>query len=92
MSKPSLAALACRKAVEMSPVLTIQLKVGGSVSSRHGIQKMGVDAQMSSLSLTSSAHPFATVLALTCCLSVVGPILTWSLCFIDLLCFCQVGD
>ena len=65
MSKPSLAALACRKAVEMSPVLTIQLKVGGSVSSRHRIQKMGVDAQMSSLSLTSSAYPFATILALT---------------------------
>ena len=85
MHKSSFAALACRKAVEMSPVLTIQLKVDGSVNIRHRIQKIGFDAQMSSLSLTSSAHPFATVLALTCCLSVVGPILTWSLCFIVLL-------
>ena len=49
----------------MSPVLMIQLKVSASVNSRRRIQKIGVDAYMSSLSLTSSVYPFATILALT---------------------------
>ena len=65
MNKSSVAALACRNAVETSPVQTIQLKVSASVNSRRRIQKIGVDAYMLSLSLTSSVHPFASILALT---------------------------
>ena len=44
MDKSSFAALACRKAVEMSPVLTIQLHVSASVNSRRRTQKIGVEA------------------------------------------------
>ena len=40
----SVAALACRKAVEMSPVLTVWLKVSASVNSRRRTQKIGADA------------------------------------------------
>ena len=65
MNKSSVAALACRNAVEMSPVLTIQLKVSAFVYSKRRTQKIDVDAYMSSLSLTSSVYPFATILALT---------------------------
>ena len=76
MSKSSVAALACRNAVEMSPVLTIQLKVSANVNSKRRTQNIGVDAYMSSLSLTYSVYPFATILALTLLPFVVGPILT----------------
>ena len=65
MNKSSVAALACRNAVEMSPVLTIQLKVSAIVNSKRRTQNIGVEAYMSSLSLTSSVYPFATILALT---------------------------
>ena len=61
MNKSSVAALACRNAVEMSPVLTIQLQVSASVNSRRRIPKIGGEAYILSLSLTSSVNPFATV-------------------------------
>ena len=54
MNRSSVAAFACRKAFEMSPVLTIQLLIRANVSSRRRTHKIGVDAEMSSLSLTSS--------------------------------------
>ena len=57
MNKSSVGALACRNAVEISPVLTIQLKVSASVYSKRRTQNIGVDAYMSSLSLTSSVYP-----------------------------------
>ena len=65
MNRSFVVVLACRNAAEMSLVLTIQLKVSASVNSRRRTQKIGVDAIMSSLSLTSSVYPFATILALT---------------------------
>ena len=44
MYRSVVAALACRKAVEMSPVLTIQLLDNASVRRSLKIQKMGVEA------------------------------------------------
>ena len=47
----------------MSPGLTFQLLTSDIVSSSLSTQKMGVEAYMSSLSLTSSVYPFATIRA-----------------------------
>ena len=44
MKGSSVAALACRKAVEMLPVLTIQLMVSAIVNSRCRTQMIDVDA------------------------------------------------
>ena len=57
--------LACRKATEMSPVLTIQLLLRLSASSVRRVLNIGVLAYTSSMSEIVSVYPLATILALT---------------------------